>query len=109
MTVNVPVWFNIKKNSSFIEVAKHFFEMMHLTQTMPEMTRAIANKVLQRNCFFAHQENILVSMITDNDRYIRKLGWRRILKAHAQKLSIGKVQNFVMSEFHNNRLHAITK
>ena len=34
MTVYVPVWFNIKKNSSFIEGAKHFFEMMRLTQTI---------------------------------------------------------------------------
>ena len=104
MTVYVPVWFNIKKNSSFIEGAKHFFEMMRLPQTMPERTRAIANKVLQRNCFFAHQENIFVSMINDNDRCIRKLGWRRILKARSQELSIGKVRNFVMPELHFNSL-----
>ena len=77
---------------------------MRLTQTMPERTRAIANKVLQRNCFFAHQENILVSMINDNDRCIRKLGWRRILKACSQELSIGKVRNFVMPELHYNSL-----
>ena len=104
MTVYVPVWFNIKKNSSFIEGEKHFFEMMRLTQTMPERTRAIANKVIQRNCFFAHQENILVSMINDNDRCIRKLGWRRIFKARSQELSIKKVRNFVMPELHYNSL-----
>ena len=65
---------------------------------MPERTLAIANKVLQRNCFFAHRQNILVSMINDNDGCIRKLGWRRILKARSQELSIGKVRNFVMPE-----------
>ena len=53
---------------------------------MPERTRAIANKVLQRNCFFAHQENVLVSMIDDNDRCIKKLGWKKILKARSQEL-----------------------
>ena len=78
--------------------------MMHLTQTMSERTRAIAKKVLQRNCFFAHQESILVSTINDNDRCIRKLEWRRILKASLQELVIGKVRNFVMPELHYKNL-----
>ena len=66
MAVYVPVWFTIKKNSSFIEGTKNFFEIICLTQIMPERTRAIANTVLQRNCFFAHQEIILVSLINDH-------------------------------------------
>ena len=43
-------------------------------------------------------------MINDNDRCIRKLGWRRILKARSQELLIGKVRNFVMPELHYNSL-----
>ena len=43
-------------------------------------------------------------MINDNDRRVRKLGWRRIIKARSQDLSIGKVRNFAMPELHYNSL-----
>ena len=43
-------------------------------------------------------------MINDNDRCIRKLRWRRILKARSQGLSIRKVRNFAMPELHYNSL-----
>ena len=37
--------------------------------------------VIQRNSYFAHPENILLSMVQDDRKHIRELGWRRILNA----------------------------
>lgn len=98
MTVYAPIWFKIKKNSSFTEGAKHFFEMMRLSQTMPQRSKTIANKVLRRNSFFAHPENILISMLHDDEQHIRELGWRRILKARSKQPPAGEIRAFAMPE-----------
>ena len=74
MTVYVPIWFKVKKNSSFTEGAKHLFEMLRLSQTLSKKSKTIVSKVLQRNAFFAHHENILVSMIHDEEKHIRQQG-----------------------------------
>ena len=39
----------------------------------------IALKVLKRNAFFAHQENILLSMLADDDKMVRHLAVSKIL------------------------------
>lgn len=41
--------------------------------------------VLIRNSYFAHPENLLLSMITDSQKHIRELAARRILKARQVK------------------------
>jgi len=37
--------------------------------------------VIQRNAFFAHPENLLLTMVSYDRKHIRELGFRRILKA----------------------------
>ena len=39
----------------------------------------ISLKVLKQNAFFAHQENILLSMLTDDDKMVRHLAVSKIL------------------------------
>ena len=39
----------------------------------------IALKILKRNAFFAHQENILLSMLADDDKMVRHLAVSSIL------------------------------
>ena len=41
--------------------------------------------VIQKNAFFAHMENILLSMICDSRSFIRKIGWRWIKKCKETK------------------------
>lgn len=98
MTVYAPIWFKVKKNSSFTEGAKHFFEMMRLSQTLPKRCKTIINKVLHRNAFFAHPENILISMIHDKEQHVRELGWRRIIKARSKQSPEGEVRSFAVPE-----------
>ena len=85
MKVYVPVWFAIKQQPCFTNGAKHLFKMLHSIQTLDHQSKAITNKVLQRNAFFAHPENLLVAMISDENLIIRQLGWRRIMKARSNK------------------------
>ena len=50
---------------------------------MTQRVRDVFNKALQRNGFFAHSENILLSMLMDEQDYVRELAWRRILKCRS--------------------------
>lgn len=96
MTVYVPVWFAVKRHSSFTDGAKHFFMMMKSTQALNNRITNITNKVLQRNSFFAHPENILLTMIYDNQRHVRELGWRRILKCRKLALAHKGIRCFTI-------------
>lgn len=41
--------------------------------------------MIQRNGFYAHPENILISMVTDESRNIRELDYRRLLNIRKQE------------------------
>ena len=41
----------------------------------------IVNPVIQQNSLFAHPQNILIAMITDDTEHVRELELQRILKA----------------------------
>ena len=43
--------------------------------------KEIVDPVIQRNSLFAHPQNILIAMITDDADHVRELELRRILKA----------------------------
>ena len=53
-------------------------------QMLTPDVRNIVYLVIQRNVFFAHPENLLLSMINDDSSDIRQLGWKRIKKTREQ-------------------------
>ncbi|XP_050514600.1 uncharacterized protein LOC126889917 [Diabrotica virgifera virgifera] len=55
----MPVWFKIKKKNLI----------------------KVVDPVIERNAFFAHPENLLLSMIVDESAHIRELRLRRIIKS----------------------------
>ena len=59
-------------------------------RSQPFRVQQIALPAVQRNGFYAHSENILVAMITDQNDLIKDLGLRRVLKARKQKTETGK-------------------
>lgn len=81
MAVYVPMWFSIKQNSSYVNGPRHVFKSIELTRSLGERVTKVVFPVIQRNAHFSHPENILVSMIDDDNVDIRELGWRRIKKA----------------------------
>ena len=52
--------------------------------------KKVINPVIQRNAYFAHPENILLSLITDDSKTIRELGMRRILWARSESYWLRK-------------------
>ena len=89
MSVYVPVWFQIKSNSNQTNGAQHYFTLQNCSQSRTQRVRDVVNMVLQRNGFFAHPGNILISMLMDKQEHVRELAWRRILKCRSNS-SMGR-------------------
>ena len=93
LTVYFPSWIEIKSNSQLTCGSRNLFNLVQKILKVPnEIIKETALKVVQRNGFFAHQENILIGMLGDNDEEIRMLGVNKVLSIR-QKLSTGALSN----------------
>jgi hypothetical protein len=75
----------IKKNPALSEGSKHVWRMIHFSRYLPDDLKNVVNPVIQRNAYFAHPENILVAMLSDDRKHIRELAVRRTLKIREEQ------------------------
>lgn len=97
MRVYGPMWFTIKCNSSCVNGAKHLWQTISLSRYLDANLKKIIDKVIQRNGYFGHPENLLLAMLGDDREVIRDLAYRRIIKARSenvQGLRMFKVPTF---------------
>ncbi|CAH0562903.1 unnamed protein product [Brassicogethes aeneus] len=71
--VYAPLWFYIKLKPSCKEGPRHLLNMIKWSRHFEEDVLKIIDPVIQRNGFYAHPENILISMVTDESKCIREL------------------------------------
>lgn len=79
MKVYTPMYFNIKYYNSVVYGSVLFCKFIRLTQYLDSNLKEIVNNVVKENAYFAHSENILLSMLFDNDKTIRDLAIKKIL------------------------------
>ena len=60
------------------------WKLIHYSRYLPVDLGKIVDAVIQRNAFFAHQENLLLAMMTDEMPHVRKLAFKRVLAARSQ-------------------------
>lgn len=78
--VYFPAWFEIKHNHTITDGPNNFFNMLQRVVQFPNnKVKKIALDVLKRNAFFAHQENVLLGMLADDDETVRHLAVNKIL------------------------------
>ena len=66
-------------------MTKDFYIMVQRVLLLPnKKVTQIALKVLKQNAFFAHQENIILSMLADDDKMVRHLAVSKILSMHVK-------------------------
>ena len=59
--------------------------------------------VVHLSAYFAHSENILFSMVTDERPPVRQLGWRKNLKARNESNKLDKyIREFSLPPINNN-------
>ena len=75
-------WFRLKQDWKCVQGAKNFFFILHCLQSLSfEDTKLEARVALQRNCYFAHPESILLAEIVDSDEKIANDALMNILEA----------------------------
>lgn len=79
--VYAPTWFDIKFNPSCKHGAKNVWKTIKRSRYLKAELKNIIDPVIQRNAYFLHPENILISMLADDRIHVRELALRRILKA----------------------------
>jgi len=79
MKVYVPMYFNIKYYSSAIYGSKLLFQFIRSTQYLSPSLKEIIYKVVQNNAYFAHPENVLLTMLFDERKHIREKAIKKIL------------------------------
>lgn len=79
--VYARMWFEIKTQPRLENGANHLWKMISFSRELPDNVKNIIDKVIQDNAYFAHPENLLLTMLTDKRKHIRELAVRRILKA----------------------------
>lgn len=85
MKVYAPIWFKIKSQPSCKDGARHLWLTIKLSRYLDDDLKAIIDPVIARNAYFAHPENLLLAMLTDDRQHVRELSLRRILKAREVK------------------------
>ena len=74
-----PIWFEIKHYSKLAHGSKNFFNLSQGIVSFPnQKVVEIALKVLQNNGFFAHQENILLGMLGDEDKDLQRMAVNKL-------------------------------
>ena len=90
MKVYTPMWFDIKINPSAINATKQLYRTIEKVRVLSPRVQQIVLPVIQRNGYYAHPRNILLTMVHDKNKDIRELGPRRVLKARKIEAEHGK-------------------
>ena len=81
MRVYIPFWFKVKTEKSIKDGARHIHYFIKLTRYLDKKYQSIINPVIARNAYFAHPENVILSMISDSRRNVGQEAIEKILQA----------------------------
>ena len=79
-----PNWFWIKSHPACTSGAKNLFRQIELTAMLPKGDRDVVEPVMFRNAFFAHPENLIISLLADENKSIRTRAVDIILKCRSK-------------------------
>lgn len=79
-----PMWFKIKRDSDIFNGPRHFFWYMKAIEWLPNAHKNIIRTVINNNSYFAHPENVLLSMLVDNQYNVRKKAVEIILRSRSE-------------------------
>lgn len=95
--VYVPCMFWIKRYPSWIYGPRHFYRILSFSRDLtPDIVIAVRDRLIY-NSYFAHIENVLLSMIADDDQTIREAAFNKIVYRREERLStelVGNVRKF---------------
>ena len=84
LNLYLPGWFKFKSNPHIQDGARNYFFLVELSRKLVQPDKNIALKVLQDISYWAHSENIIISMLSDVREEIRRKAVLRIMKARRE-------------------------
>ncbi|KAE8741984.1 hypothetical protein FOCC_FOCC012463 [Frankliniella occidentalis] len=78
-------------HNSIKDGSRHLFDTIRRTRYLPANPRKVVDASIQQNSYFAFPENILLSMMTDEEPGVRKLSLDRILEAKEAEQESGDI------------------
>ncbi|CAH0381343.1 unnamed protein product [Bemisia tabaci] len=95
MKVYSPMWFHIKFEYLCQNGALHIWRTITYSRYLEKSLKDIVDPVIQRGSYFAHPENILWTMLVDNDSNVRETAVNRILAAREEHRP-GSIRKFTV-------------
>ena len=86
-----PSWFQIKCHPRSTDGPKNLFKMVQFSKKLKKNLQETAQKVMQRNGYFAHPEAILLLMLADENEEIRAQAVNTILTIRLKTSLQGQV------------------
>lgn len=84
--VYAPMWFAIKSTKSFRMGSLLIYRYIKMIrENIEPKFHDVLFKVVSNNSYFAHPENVLITMLTDENKEIREMAVESILKAKKNK------------------------
>ena len=95
VNVYAPMWFTVKYQEKAISGPKNLFFLMKRSELMEDSdARKIVQRCIQRNAFFAHPENILLSQLASAQKSDRIDAVQTIIKAREKNEPLADVRLF---------------
>ena len=92
------IWFYVKQHSKCTDGPKNLFRMIELLRDLPWEDQQIMRKSIQHNAHYAHSENILLTMLTDEDKSIREQAVSTILKIRSENAAKPVPESVIVEE-----------
>jgi hypothetical protein len=103
VVVYAPTWFQIKSHPHSCDGATNFFFLLRMCRELnDDHMRECVKKVLSRNCYFAHPENILIAAVDDSDYVVRRDAVEKIVYARKNVDANKGVRKFSKSSINLN-------
>lgn len=83
VTNYAPLWFSIKCKPKFRHGPEHILLAIKLYKLLPINIQNIIKPIMNKNTYFAHSENLLLSMLCNDDDLIRNAAVNRIQKVRS--------------------------
>ena len=94
----VPSWVHVNCNPGCQDGDPNFFYSMELLKAVPRELQELAKPAYQRNSFWAHRENVILAMVSDQRKEVREKAVLYIQKARREFDPEGEVRKFEVQE-----------
>ena len=102
---SVPMWFQIKRHSYMTDGPRNTFVCLQLLKHLNNTEINIVKEVVQRNAFFTHPDQLLLTMFRDRDEAVRRETVNKIRKLRDQYIPNTEDEAFPEVEEDGKRPH----